>query len=188
MTDCWVFCVAETWFCGSTSTTEQLSKLHHKMSAKLWVRAGATWFGDKEWIGPTLLCHKGCHQMKVFNPKTLTMSTTIRKIYLYCSITSQLKNAALITGICSLFFFSAKRWSGFMSAILIHVNSPNWVDLSSCQGDQNLTLYPEDLMCTPLFVSVDFILMKNDRSRVLSGAKRLGLLDSTEERNTRKKK
>lgn len=43
-------------------------------------------------------------------------------------------------------------------------------------------------MCTPLFVSVDFILMKKDRSRVLSGARRLGLLDSTEERNTRNKK
>ncbi len=43
-----------------------------------------------------------------------------------------------------------------------------------------LTLYPEDLMCTPLFVSVDFILMKKDRSRVLSGARRLGLVDSTE--------
>lgn len=80
-----VFCVAETWFCGSTSTTEQLSKLHHKMSAKLWMRARATWFGDKEWIGPMLLCHKGCYQMNesiqlfAINPKTLTMSTTIRK-------------------------------------------------------------------------------------------------------------
>lgn len=42
-----------------------------------------------------------------------------------------------------------------------------------------LTLYPEDLMCTPLFVSVDFIRMKKDRSRELSGARRLGLLDST---------
>lgn len=75
-----------------------------------------------------------------------------------------------------------------MSVILIHINSSNWVNLSRCQGDQNLTLYPEDLMCTPLFVSVDFILMKKDRSRVLSGARRLGLLDSTEEPNTRKKK
>lgn len=43
-----------------------------------------------------------------------------------------------------------------------------------------VTLYPEDLMCTPLFVSVDFIRMKKDRSRVLSGARRLGLLDSTD--------
>lgn len=43
----------------------------------------------------------------------------------------------------------------------------------------HLTLYPEDLMCTPLFVRVDFIRMKKDRSRELSGDKRLGLLDST---------
>lgn len=50
-------------------------------------------------------------------------------------------------------------------------------------GNRTLTLYPEDLMCTPLFVNVDFILMKKDRSRVLSGARRLGLLDSTEEEN-----
>lgn len=42
-------------------------------------------------------------------------------------------------------------------------------------------------MCTPLFVRVDFILMKKDRSRVLSGARRLGLLDSTEERKKKKK-
>ena len=50
-----------------------------------------------------------------------------------------------------------------------------------CAGpdDLGLTLYPEDLMWTPLLVSVDFILMKKDRSRVLSGARRLGLLDST---------
>lgn len=34
-------------------------------------------------------------------------------------------------------------------------------------------------MCTPLFVSVDFIRTKKDLSRVLSGARRLGLLDST---------
>lgn len=46
-------------------------------------------------------------------------------------------------------------------------------------SDGELTLYPDDLMCTPLFVSVDFILTKKDRSRVLSGARRLGLLDST---------
>lgn len=36
-------------------------------------------------------------------------------------------------------------------------------------------------MCTPLFVSVDFIRMKKDRSRELSGDRRLGLLDSTGE-------
>lgn len=54
------------------------------------------------------------------------------------------------------------------------------------ESDNNLTLYPEDLMCTPLFVSVDFIRMKKDRSRLLSGARRLGLLDSTEKQKTHK--
>lgn len=39
-------------------------------------------------------------------------------------------------------------------------------------------------MCTPLFVSVDFIRMKKDRSRELSGARRLGLLDSTADNKT----
>lgn len=34
-------------------------------------------------------------------------------------------------------------------------------------------------MCTPLFVRVDFIRMKKDLSKELSGARRLGLLDST---------
>lgn len=41
-------------------------------------------------------------------------------------------------------------------------------------------------MCTPLFVSVDFIRMKKDRSRELSGSRRLGLLDSTVENNNKK--
>lgn len=44
-----------------------------------------------------------------------------------------------------------------------------------------LTLYPDDLMCTPRLVSVDFIRMKKERSRVLSVVSRLGLVDSTEE-------
>lgn len=52
------------------------------------------------------------------------------------------------------------------------------------QLSQGLTLYPEDLIWMPLLVSVDFIRMKKERSRVLSGDRRLGLLDSTAGTNT----
>lgn len=62
-------------------------------------------------------------------------------------------------------------------------NNLTWTQ-HRCDCGLNLTLYPEDLMCTPLFVSVDFIRMKKDRSRELSGARRLGLLDSTERKTT----
>lgn len=40
-------------------------------------------------------------------------------------------------------------------------------------------------MWTPLLVSVDFIRIKKERSRVLSGDRRLGLLDSTAETNNK---
>lgn len=49
----------------------------------------------------------------------------------------------------------------------------------------SFTLYPEDLMWTPLLVSVDFIRTKKERSRELSGDRRLGLLDSTAETNNK---
>lgn len=71
-------------------------------------------------------------------------------------------------------FFTFVMW------LELETTEPDCGDHTRRESDANLTLYPEDLMCTPLFVSVDFILMKKDRSRVLSGARRLGLLDSTE--------
>lgn len=48
------------------------------------------------------------------------------------------------------------------------------------------TLYPEDFMCTPRLVRVDFIRMKKERSRLLSVVSRLGLVASTRVETTTK--
>lgn len=60
-----------------------------------------------------------------------------------------------------------------------------FISFRTCQqsSSSSLTLNPEDLMWTPLLVSVDFIRMKKERSRMLSGDRRLGLFDSTAETN-----
>lgn len=59
--------------------------------------------------------------------------------------------------------------------------SVNCLRLAVFPSQTQLTLYPDDLMCTPRLVRVDFMRMKKDRSRVLSVVSRLGLVVSTEE-------
>lgn len=59
--------------------------------------------------------------------------------------------------------------------------SVNCLWLAVFPSQTQLTLYPDDLMCTPRLVRVDFIRMKKDRSRVLSVVSRPGLVVSTEE-------
>ncbi len=90
-------------------------------------------------------------------------------VHSYCLILIILKYQILAN-------YLAWLWHIILSLTMI-------LDWSEFSSSSSLTLNPEDLMWTPLLVSVDFIRMKKERSRILSGDRRLGLFDSTAETN-----
>ncbi len=98
-------------------------------------------------------------------------------VHSYCLILIILKYQILANYLAWLWHHSVINYDIRLKWVFISFRTRQQSSSSS------LTLNPEDLMWTPLLVSVDFIRMKKERSRILSGDRRLGLFDSTAETN-----